>query len=78
MTSETDDAASRPDEDNPEWTLEEMRQARPAAEVLPQFIGEKATQELTVARMLKRREDRRLSEGVTIEDVIAWGREGRA
>jgi hypothetical protein len=32
----------------------------------------------TVARMLERRRGRHLSPGVTIEDVIAWGREGRA
>jgi hypothetical protein len=32
----------------------------------------------TVARMLKRRSERKLSVGVTIDDVIAWGREGRA
>ena len=42
----TDDRASRPDKDNPEWTPENFAEARPAAEVLPGFIGEKATQEL--------------------------------
>jgi uncharacterized protein (DUF4415 family) len=41
-----DDRASRPDEDNPEWTREDFAKARPAADVLPRFIGEKATQEL--------------------------------
>ena len=41
-----DNQASRPDEDNPEWTKEDFARARPAAEVLPEFIGEKATQEL--------------------------------
>jgi uncharacterized protein (DUF4415 family) len=39
-------AASRPDEDNPEWTAEDFTRARPAAEVLPQYIGEEATREL--------------------------------
>jgi hypothetical protein len=37
--------SERPD-DNPEWTAEEVATARPASEVLPQFIGEKATQKL--------------------------------
>ena len=46
MARNTDNPASRPDEDNPEWTAKDMRLARPASEVLPQFIGEKATQEL--------------------------------
>jgi uncharacterized protein (DUF4415 family) len=41
-----DDRASRPDDDNPEWTTEDFAEARPAANVLPKSIGEKATQEL--------------------------------
>lgn len=40
------DRASRPDEDNPEWTQEDFARARPATEILLEFIGEKATQEL--------------------------------
>jgi hypothetical protein len=40
------DRASRRDEDNPEWTKEGFARARPAAEVPPEFIGEKAAQEL--------------------------------
>jgi uncharacterized protein (DUF4415 family) len=42
----TDDRASRPDKDNPEWTPENLAEARPAVEVLPGFIGDKATQAL--------------------------------
>jgi len=42
----TNDQASRPDEDNPEWTKKDFARARPAADVLPEFIGEKATEEL--------------------------------
>jgi uncharacterized protein (DUF4415 family) len=40
------DRASRPDEDNPEWTKADFATARAAAEVLPEFIGAKATEEL--------------------------------
>jgi uncharacterized protein (DUF4415 family) len=40
------DRAARPDEDNPEWTKDDFARARPAAEVLLEFVGEKATQEL--------------------------------
>jgi uncharacterized protein (DUF4415 family) len=40
------DRASRPDDDNPEWTKEDFARARPAAEVLPEFIGKNAAQEL--------------------------------
>jgi uncharacterized protein (DUF4415 family) len=41
-----DDPASRPDDDNPEWTHDDFRTAHPAAEILPKFIGEAATAEL--------------------------------
>jgi uncharacterized protein (DUF4415 family) len=37
---------SRPDPDNPEWTRKDMANARQAAEVLPELIGAKATEEL--------------------------------
>lgn len=40
------DQALRPDEDNPEWTKEDFARARPATEMLPEFIGEKTAQEL--------------------------------
>src|SRR5438045_9653970 len=40
------DRASRPEDDNPEWTKDDFARARPAAEVLPEFIGRNATQEL--------------------------------
>jgi hypothetical protein len=33
------DRASRPDDDNPEWTKEDFARARPAAEVLPESVG---------------------------------------
>jgi uncharacterized protein (DUF4415 family) len=46
MANRMKKAASRSDEDNPEWTAEDFARARPAAEVLPQYIGEAATQEL--------------------------------
>jgi hypothetical protein len=47
MGVKKDDPASRPDEDNPEWTAEDFADARPASEVLPQFIGQAATDALT-------------------------------
>src|SRR5271154_5468125 len=46
MAKETSDRASRPDEENPEWTKEDFARARPAADALPEFIGKKATEEL--------------------------------
>jgi uncharacterized protein (DUF4415 family) len=46
MARKRDDRASRPDEDNPEWTAEGFARAQPASEVLPKFIGQAATDEL--------------------------------
>ena len=46
MAKKTSDRASRPDEENLEWTKEDFARARPAADVLPEFIGKKATEEL--------------------------------
>jgi uncharacterized protein (DUF4415 family) len=46
MAKRKDDLASRPDDENPEWTEEDFANARPASEMLPRFIGEAATQEL--------------------------------
>ena len=42
----SEDQASRPDEDNPEWTRADFKRARPASEVLSGLIGERATREL--------------------------------
>jgi hypothetical protein len=36
----------RLDADNPEWTKEDMKNARPAKDVLPELLGDKAAQEL--------------------------------
>ena len=46
MPNKPDDAASRPDEENPEWTPSDFARARPASEILPQFIGQAATDAL--------------------------------
>ena len=46
MAKKANDRASRPDDDNPEWTKDDFARARPATEVLPEFIGKKATEEL--------------------------------
>lgn len=74
-----DDRASRPDDDNPEWTEEDFRKARPAAEVLPQFIGEKATQELLRrGRGRPAKADKKVSQNLRLDaDVLeAYKREG--
>ena len=72
-----DDLASRPDEDNPEWTAEDFRNARPASEVLPQFIGEAATEELIKRSWGRpRKPDRKINQTLRLDaDVLAAYRE---
>ena len=46
MPSKPDAAASRSDEENPQWSPADSARARPAAELLPEFIGQAATDAL--------------------------------
>jgi uncharacterized protein (DUF4415 family) len=73
-----DDRASRPDDDNPEWTKDDFARARPAAEVLPGFIGEKATQELMRrSRGRPRKADRKVNQTLRLDpDVLEAFRQG--
>ncbi len=70
----------RIDEDNPEITREELRRARPAAEVLPKFIGQKATEELLArGRGRPPKEERKVNQTLRIDpDVLdAYRQEGK-
>ena len=42
----TEQERNSPDEENPEWTPEDMRRARPASEVLPEIFGEQTAREM--------------------------------
>jgi uncharacterized protein (DUF4415 family) len=71
--------ASRPDDDNPEWTKEDFAKARPAADVLPGFIGEEATRELARrSRGRPAKPDRKVNQTLRLDpDVLeAFRREG--
>jgi uncharacterized protein (DUF4415 family) len=75
-----DNRASRPDDDNPEWTPEDFAKARPAADVLPEFIGEKATQELLHrSRGRPPKAERKVNQTLRLDpDVLeAFRQEGR-
>jgi uncharacterized protein (DUF4415 family) len=65
MRKKLDDPAERPDADNPEWTRAMFRTARPASEVLPKYIGQKATDDL-----LKRGPGRPPSEMKRVPETI--------
>jgi len=68
------------DEENPEITPEELRRARPASEVLPELIGEKAAQELLRrGRGRPQKEGKKVSTTVRLDpDVLeAFQQEGK-
>jgi len=46
MGKEANETATRPDDDNPEWTREQTLQARPALEVIAEKFGPDAVREL--------------------------------
>ena len=79
MTSKKDDPASRPDDENPEWTEEEMRRARPALDVITEVFGEKAANEFRRGRGRPRKEAKKVLTTLRIDpDVLeAYQREGK-
>ena len=46
MSRKMDDAASRPDDENPAWTREQIRAACPALEMIAEKFGAEAAQVL--------------------------------
>jgi uncharacterized protein (DUF4415 family) len=73
------DRASRSDDDNPERTKEDFARARPAAEVLPEFIGKNATRELMRrSRGRPRKADKKVNQTLRLDpDVLeAFRQEG--
>ena len=64
--------ASRPDDENPEWTVEDFRRARPALEVLPKEVveaiqryrGQRGPQKAPVKALISLRVDRDVVEAL--------------
>jgi hypothetical protein len=50
-----EDAASRPDEENPEWTHEDFRRARPALTAIAEIFGDQLPRRSVVVRTLARK-----------------------
>jgi hypothetical protein len=44
MRTKKDDAASRPDDENPEWTRKDFERARPALSLISEIFGADAAQ----------------------------------
>ena len=50
MSKRKDDPASLPDDENPEWTREEIRRARPAPDVMEEVFGATAAEDIRRSR----------------------------
>ena len=60
MSKPKDDPASRPDAENPEWTREDFRRARPALEVIAELFGADAANQLRRARSMPQKPDKKV------------------
>ncbi len=78
MSKKKDEAASRPDEDNPEWTREEIRAARPALAVIAERFGATAAETLRRGPGRPAKPDRKVNQTLRLDpDVLdAYRREG--
>jgi uncharacterized protein (DUF4415 family) len=74
-----DDRASQPDDDNPQWTREEIRNARPALDVIAETFGATAAAGLRRGRGRPPKADRKVSQNLRLDpDVLeAFQREGK-
>lgn len=72
MAKRGDDPASRPDQDNPEWTRERMRNARPALEVIAEVFGPDAAEMPRRGRGRPEKPDRKVNQTLRLDpDVLA-------
>ena len=72
------DTASRPDDENPEWTVEDMRQARPALDVIGEALGFEVVENLRRGRGRPTKSDRKVNQTLRLDpDVLeAYRRQG--
>lgn len=78
MSKKKDDAASRPDEDNPEWTHEEVRTARPALDAIAEIFSTQAAEAIRRRGGRPTKPDRKVNQTLRLDpDVLdAYKREG--
>ena len=78
MSKRKDEAASRPDEENPEWSEADFRAARPALEVIADVFGPQAADALRRKSGRPAKPDRKINQTLRLDpDVLeAYRREG--
>jgi uncharacterized protein (DUF4415 family) len=71
MKARDDDPASRPDDENPEWTREDFRKARPALEVFAEVFGPAAADMLRRGRGRPVKPDKKVNQTLRLDlDVL--------
>jgi uncharacterized protein (DUF4415 family) len=71
MSKKKVDPASRPDDDNPEWTRQEIRDARPALDAVAEVFGTKAADTIR-RRGRPAKPDRKVNQTLRLDpDVLA-------
>jgi uncharacterized protein (DUF4415 family) len=64
------DPASRPDEENPEWTVEDFAKARPALEVLGEVFGENAAEAVRRRPGRPQKSDRKINQTLRLDAEV--------
>jgi uncharacterized protein (DUF4415 family) len=71
MSRKKDNPASRPDEENPEWTQEDFRRSRPALEGIADVFGRDAAETLKRSRGRPPKEARKVNQTLRLDpDVL--------
>ena len=78
MSKKNDEAASCPDQDNPEWTREHIRTARPALHTIAEIFGTQAAEAIRLRRGRRVKADRKVNQTLRLEPsaLDAYKREG--
>ena len=79
MATKKDDAASRPDDESPEWTRKDFERARPALPLIGELFGAEAAQAVARRRGRPRKASPKVNQTLRLDaDVVeAYRRQGR-
>lgn len=71
MTKNTEDRAAAPDAENPEWTRDEIRDARPALDVIKDVFGPEAAETVKRGRGRPAKADKKVNQTLRLDvDVV--------
>src|SRR5271156_6295796 len=71
MKKKSADRASRPNDENPEWTREDFAKARPALEVLAELFGPAAAESIRRGRGRPAKVDKKVNQTLRLDaDVL--------